>query len=111
MIFNKIKYIREDLELSQRELASQLNVPKSTYAWWEKNEKSIPLKKLLTLCNISHYSIDFALDLTNEKKRIDVPYALDYIKIGNNIKDLRLKAKLSQREFAKTLNTTHKTIY
>lgn len=36
MIFNKIKYIREDLELSQRELASQLNVPKSTYAWWEK---------------------------------------------------------------------------
>lgn len=36
--------LRENLELSQRQISNKLNVSKSTYARWETGEKIIPLK-------------------------------------------------------------------
>ena len=57
----KLAEIREDNELSQRELASKLKVSKSTYARWETEEQIIPLSRLNDFCNYFQISMDYIM--------------------------------------------------
>lgn len=110
MEFNRLVYMRETLEFSQREMAKALNVSKSNYARWETTDKIIPLKHLVTMCNITKTSLDFALNLSNNKTKIKENISIDNNKIGKKIKDIRIKKNLSQKEFAKSINTTQSVI-
>lgn len=67
MNFERLKFIRESVEFSQKELANKLKVSESTYSRWETGEKIIPFKHLITLCNITKLSIDYILEITDEK--------------------------------------------
>ena len=112
MDFSRIVNLRLKKDLTQRQLAKILNVSKSTYARWETNEEIIPLWHLLSFCNYFKVSMDYVLGLSN---RNDFPY-YDYQKkldkkiIGNNIKSIRKKNKLTQNDLAKILNTSQSTI-
>lgn len=50
MIFERIRGLRENAELTQRDIAKVLNVSKSTYNRWETGETFIPLNHLNELC-------------------------------------------------------------
>lgn len=102
--------IREDNNLSQRDLASILNVSKSTYARWETQEQIIPLNRLVDFCNYFKVSMDYALNLSNENKFKKPISSLDRKLIGNNIKLIRKKFGLTQQNLADLLNTSHSTI-
>ena len=102
--------IREDNSLSQRDLASILNVSKSTYARWETQEQIIPLNRLVNYCNYFKVSMDYALNLSNENKYKKPINSLDRKLIGNNIKLIRKKFSLTQQNLADLLNTSHSTI-
>ncbi len=102
--------IREDNNLSQRDLASILNVSKSTYARWETQEQIIPLNRLVDFCNYFKVSMDYALNLSNENKYKNPICSLDRKLIGNNIKLIRKKFSLTQQNLADLLNTSHSTI-
>lgn len=102
--------IREDNSLSQRDLASILNVSKSTYARWETQEQIIPLNRLVDFCNYFKVSMDYALNLSNENKYKKTINSLDRKLIGNNIKLIRKKLNLTQQDLADLLNTSHSTI-
>lgn len=102
--------IREDNSLSQRDLASILNVSKSTYARWETQEQIIPLNRLIDFCNYFKVSMDYALNLSNENKYKKPISSLDRKLIGNNIKLIRKKFNLTQQNLADLLNTSHSTI-
>ena len=102
--------IREDNNLSQRDLASILNVSKSTYARWETQEQIIPLNRLVDFCNYFKVSMDYALNLSNENKYKKPISSLDRKLIGNNIKLIRKKFSLTQQNLADLLNTSHSTI-
>ena len=102
--------IREDNNLSQRDLASILNVSKSTYARWETQEQIIPLNRLVDFCNYFKVSMDYALNLSNENKYKKTISSLDRKLIGNNIKLIRKKFSLTQQNLADLLNTSHSTI-
>ena len=102
--------IREDNSLSQRDLASILNVSKSTYARWETQEQIIPLNRLVDFCNYFKVSMDYALNLSNENKYKKPISSLDRKLIGNNIKLIRKKFNLTQQNLADLLNTSHSTI-
>ena len=102
--------IREDNSLSQRDLASILNVSKSTYARWETQEQIIPLNRLVDFCNYFKVSMDYALNLSNENKYKKPISSLDRKLIGNNIKLIRKKFSLTQQNLADLLNTSHSTI-
>ncbi len=67
MNFERLKLVRESLELSQREIANKLKVSKSTYARWESGEKIIPFKYLINLCNLTKFSIDYTLGIVNKR--------------------------------------------
>lgn len=102
--------IREDNSLSQRDLASILNISKSTYARWETQEQIIPLNRLVDYCNYFKVSMDYALNLSNENKYKKPISSLDRKLIGNNIKLIRKKFSLTQQNLADLLNTSHSTI-
>ena len=102
--------IREDNSLSQRDLASILNVSKSTYARWETQEQIIPLNRLVDFCNYFKVSMDYALNLSNENKYKKPISSLDRKLIGNNIKLIRKNFSLTQQNLADLLNTSHSTI-
>ena len=103
-------FMRDNLDLNQREMAEKLNVSKSTYARWETGEKIIPLKHLINFCNLTNNTLDYAIGLTDKKEKLNTKIVIDKIKIGDNIKKIRTDNNLSQSEFAKSINTTQSVI-
>lgn len=110
MIFEKLKNLRENNDLTQRQIALKLNVSKSTYNRWETGETFIPLKHLNDLCNLYNLSMDYIVNLSNDKNYDNVKNEIDKKIIGKRIFDLRKKFNLSQNDLAKLLNTSHSTI-
>lgn len=110
MNYEHLIFIRENLDLSQRELANKLKVSKSTYARWETAEKIIPLIHLINLCNLSNTSLDYILGLSDRKDKVNKPIKLNKIKIGNNLKEIRTSNNLTQKQFADSINTTQSVI-
>lgn len=110
MIFDKIKTLRENNELTQRELSKILKVSKSTYNRWEIGEVFIPLKHLNNLCNYYNVSMDYMINTSNEKKYKNMKTNIDKQIIGNRLLEIRKTHNLSQTKLAKLLNTSHSTI-
>lgn len=112
MDFRKLILFRTKKELTQREIAALLNVSKSTYARWETQEEIVPLSRLMNICDFFKISIDYllGLDKNNNYSEYDYSKKLDKSKIGNNIKSIRKKYKLTQNDLAKILNTSQSTI-
>lgn len=83
-------FMRDNLDLSQRQIADKIGVSKSTYARWETGEKIIPLIHLINLCNLTNISLDYAIGLSDKKDKINNKIILNKDLIGNNLKRLEL---------------------
>ncbi len=110
LLFENMKYIREEFDLKQKDLANILNVTQSNYSRWENTTKLIPLEKLNDLCNYFNINMDFIVGLTNKRKTMLNNNILDKRAIGKNIKMFRIKNKLNQKDLAYFLNTTQSVI-
>lgn len=108
--FRKLVDIREDRDLKQSDIAQILKISRPNYTRWETQEKIIPLKRLNTLCNYYQLSMDYVLNLSNDRSILLGPNELDKEVIGNNIRIIRKEQNLTLRELAKILNTTSSTI-
>ena len=110
MYFDNIKRIREENDLTQKEIANILGVKRSTYSLWEINKNIIPLKKLNDLSNKFNISMDYIVGLSkvncNTFNNIDI----DTKKVGKRIKQVRKDLNLTQEGLAKIFNTTHSAI-
>ncbi len=62
----RIKALRLEKELTQEELAVQLNVTKATISLYESNKRVPPLEKLLIIIDIFEVTID---DLVKEEEK------------------------------------------
>ena len=65
---NRIRDLREDLDLTQRDFASLLGCSQATYSRYETRELSIPVDALIKLALHFHTSIDYLVGLTDERK-------------------------------------------
>ena len=113
MVFKRIKQLRIKHNLSQKEISKKLNVKRSTYAGWELGTNTIPLRKLYLLSNYYKYSIDYITELS---KINNFEYSSNNIKlevIGNNLRLLRKKSNLTQKDVATFLGiaTSTYTLY
>ena len=110
MNYERLIFMRDNLDLTQRQMAEKLKVSKSTYARWETGEKIIPLLHLIDFCNLTNTSLDYALGLTDKKDKLIEPITINMKQIGNNIKRIRIINKQTQIEFANSINTTQSVI-
>ena len=112
MDFSKLILLRQKKDLTQRDLAKILGVSKSTYARWETQEEIIPLWHMVNFCKYFKVSMDYILGVSkvNNYEKYDYTRKIDKVVIGGNIRFLRKQNKLTQRDFAKLLNTSQSTI-
>lgn len=102
--------VREDFNLTQKDIANFLGVTQQDYSLWERGNKIIPLRHLYNLCNYYNVSMGYMLGLSNFKcLACDNDY-LDKSVIGMRIKEVRIERGITQDKLAKILNTTHSTI-
>lgn len=64
----RIKNLRKDNDLTQKQLSKILNVSQVAYSYYELNRRNIPLELLCKLADFYNTSIDYLLYRTNEIK-------------------------------------------
>ncbi len=64
----RIRDLREDRDLTQKQLADLLNISQVAYSYYEINKRSIPLELLCKLADFYHTSVDYLLYRTEELK-------------------------------------------
>lgn len=99
MANNRLKLLREEKGLSQREIAKKLNIPPTTYGGYENNKREPNSEMLITLADFFNCSIDYLLG------RSDTPINDAFLDRVDEIDDDLLKqfGNLSRHlDFAKT---------
>ena len=64
----RIRNLREDHDLTQKELSNLLNISQVAYSYYELNKRSIPLELLSKLADFYNTSVDHLLYRTDEIK-------------------------------------------
>lgn len=67
----RIKDLREDNDITQRELAEYLHIKQNTYSQYENGQRQLPIEVLIMLAKYYRTSTDYILGLTNEKEPYD----------------------------------------
>lgn len=68
MNFNRLKDLREDMDLNQSEVASVINTTQQQYSKYELGIRLMPIDKLNVLANFYETSVDYIIGRTNVKK-------------------------------------------
>ena len=68
-VYQKIRDLREDHDLKQRELAQYLSCSQRVYSNYELGQRDIPTDVLIRLSAFYNVSVDYLLGLTPNPKR------------------------------------------
>ena len=64
----RIRDLREDRDLKQRQLAELLHCDQSLYSKYEREERPLPLDSAIRLAEFYGVSLDYLVGLTNRKE-------------------------------------------
>ena len=64
-MYRRIRDLREDRDLTQKEMAQILNCSQQAYSNYELGQRDIPTDILIKLSNFYHVSVDYILGITN----------------------------------------------
>lgn len=64
--YRRIRDLREDKDLTQRELAEILSCSQRVYSNYERGDVDIPTPVLIRLAQFHHVSVDYLLELTDQ---------------------------------------------
>lgn len=68
-MYQRVRDLREDHDLKQREIADILGCAQRTYSNYELGQRDIPTDILIKLALYYNVSVDYILGLTNNPKR------------------------------------------
>ena len=68
-MYQRIRDLREDRDLKQRQLAEYLNCSQQVYSNYELGQRDIPTDVLIRLASLYNVSIDYLLGQTSNPKR------------------------------------------
>lgn len=68
-LYPRIRDLREDNDMKQRELAAYLNCSQQVYSNYELGQRDIPTDVLIKLSSLYKVSVDYILGITNNPKR------------------------------------------
>lgn len=66
--FSRIRDLREDKDLTQKQIADVLNTSANYYGDYENGKREIPASRLLELANYYNVSLDYIAGRTNDKR-------------------------------------------
>ena len=66
MEFKRLKDLREDKDLFQKDIAKILQISQQYYSEYEKGNRTIPIEYLIILAKYYETSIDYIVGLTDE---------------------------------------------
>lgn len=69
MLYRRIRDLREDKDITQKEMARMLNCSQQVYSNYELGQRDIPTDILIKLAKLHNTSIDYLLGETNTPKR------------------------------------------
>ena len=68
MNINRLREIRQDRDLLQKDIAKILKTSQKQYSLYENGIRLIPIDKLATLAKYYNTSVDYLIGLTDERK-------------------------------------------
>ena len=68
-MYQRIRNLREDHDIKQRQLADYLSCSQQVYSNYELGQRDIPTDVLIKLSNFYNVSVDYLLGLTSNPKR------------------------------------------
>ena len=106
-----LRYARKQNNLTQDQVAEKLNIVTPVLSKWENDKAIPPLDLLCKLCNVLNISIEECInsELSDGERQLP-PERYDPEKLGETIKDLRIKNGWSQAEVGKKLFVTSQTV-
>lgn len=66
--YRRLRDMREDHDLAQKEVAAHLGIDQRVYSNYEIGKREIPVHLLILLAQLYHTSIDYLLELTDQRK-------------------------------------------
>lgn len=66
-MYRRIRDIREDHDLTQKDVAQMLGMSQTGYSKYETGENDIPTTILIKLADFYHTSVDYLLGRTDKK--------------------------------------------
>ena len=106
----KLQELRADANLSQSDIAEILGLARQTYNHYEIQENVIPLKYLNLLANYYNVSIDYILNLNDEKNYNITNQELDSKISGAILTNFRKENNITQEKLDNMLNTNKSVI-
>ncbi|MGN0356069.1 MAG: helix-turn-helix domain-containing protein [Muricoprocola sp.] len=67
-MYKRIRDLREDRDLTQKNMGEILNCSQRIYSNYERGDVDIPTHILIELAQFHHTSVDYLLELTDEKR-------------------------------------------
>lgn len=64
--YQRIRDLREDADLTQKQVGEAINVPQRTYAYYESGQRMIPPQVLCALADFYNVSVDYILGRVDE---------------------------------------------
>lgn len=61
----RLKDIREDRDITQKEIADYLHIKQNTYSQYESGKRQLPIEALIALANYYHVTTDYLLGVSD----------------------------------------------
>jgi transcriptional regulator with XRE-family HTH domain len=65
--YQRIRDLREDADLTQKQVGEAINVPQRTYAYYESGQRMVPPQVLCALADFYNVSVDYILGRTDRR--------------------------------------------
>lgn len=66
-MYQRIRDLREDMDMTQREIGEVLGMSQTGYSQYELGKNDIPTATLIKLAEFYHTSVDYLLGLTDQR--------------------------------------------
>lgn len=63
----RLRALREDLDIKQKEIADFLHIKQNTYSQYENGQRQLPIEVLIQLAKYYKVSTDYILELSDNK--------------------------------------------
>lgn len=110
MFENKLRFLREQLGIPQKDFAKRLGISQSRYCNYESEVDIIPIKHLSKISDYYNVSFDYLFGFSNEEQYENNHKGINQKLSGKRIMQLRKIKGLTQTAFASEFDCTYGAI-